>query len=487
MMKSRVLQESPPCCAIGADLLQHRFDAPFYEPRWLRMDAKLRLMGESVSLREIIDTRKSGYGCLPDSDDYGGGSVGLIRGGELSQTTLNELPLDSPRIAESYLSRYEGSRAYPGDVLMLVKGATIAKPDSAAILSPLFSDKALFNGSVFRLTVDQSVDPYFVVAQLKAPTFLNQKERSVSNTGIWYLDQETLLSLQLIRPPKEIQIAIGNKLRAAERLRAEAVKSKKTINAWVCESLPTWDEPSDVLAVAPVFTDDFRTERLDPWYNHSQFTRLQNMLCSLRSLVPLNTLCEIVSDRWSSNCDEIEYIEIGEFDLTQGIVHGKTIAGEFAPSRAQIAARAGDLAVSLVRPNRKNIVFIQGSGKRQIVVTSGCDVLRFASDEWAALYSIILRHNVIAHQIMRWNTGTSYPAVEKLRLDRILVPSVPREREVMLLAAAKSSVLGGERATTLIQAAIDDVEQLFNGTLDYATIVEDGHRLSKEFDLGGHG
>jgi hypothetical protein len=83
-------------------------------------------------------------------------------------------------------------------------------------------DRALFNGSVYRLKVRPEIDSYFFVAQLKSLPFLQQKERCVSNTGIWYLDQETLLGLRLCKPKTTIQKAIGHKVRATERLRAAA-------------------------------------------------------------------------------------------------------------------------------------------------------------------------------------------------------------------------------------------------------------------------
>ena len=55
---------------------------------------------------------------------------------------------------------------------------------------------------------------------------------------------------------------------------------------------------------------------------------------------------------------------------------------------------------------------------------------------WPRAIVSSLRHNAITHQIMRWNTGTSYPAIEQLRSDRILVPAIPDDKQHELLEAA---------------------------------------------------
>jgi type I restriction enzyme, S subunit len=194
-------------------------------------------------------------------------------------------------------------------------------------------------------------------------------------------------------------------------------------------------------------------------------------------------VASLVEDRWPTGSSEIEYIEIGEFDLSQGTVHGAVISGDTAPSRAQILARSGDIAVSLVRPNRKNVAFIQGSGTHPIVVTSGCEVLRCADPSVAAFYSVVLRHNPVTYQIMRWNTGTNYPAIENLRLDRIFVPAIPESERERLLKAAGIAVIGQERVKALIAAAIADVEKLIEGKLDETACLEEGRKLAHEFGL----
>ena len=108
-------------------------------------------------------------------------------------------------------------------------------------------------------------------------------------------------------------------------------------------------------------------------------------------------------------------------------------------------------------------------------------MLRFANPETAALYSVVLRHNAITYQLMRWNTGTNYPAIEQLKLDRIFVPVIPEGQREHLLVAATKALTGQERARALVAAAITDVEHLIEGKLDEAACLEEGRQLAEEF------
>lgn len=326
-------------------------------------------------------------------------------------------------------------------------------------------------------------DPQFLASYFSSRIGVAACEREAAGAVQKHLYLYNIEQLPVPCPSKQLRTAIGHKVRAAERLRAASATAQSTINTWLADCLPKWDEPGGQLSVTPAFSCDIDTERLDPWYNHRQFQQLEATLAATPLLISLFSVGALVTDRWNGTSGEIEYVEIGEFDLAQGTAHGKVIAAANAPSRAQIAARSGDLAVSLVRPNRKNIVFIQGSGRRQIVVTSGCEVLRFANEDIAALYSVVLRHNAVTHQIMRWNTGTSYPAIEKLRTDRVLVPAIPDDKKDELLKAARLAVTGVERAKALTQEAIADVESLIDGKLDEEKCLKQGRELAEEFGL----
>jgi len=476
------LSESPAWMS-GAIIDPKRFDTGYYDPA-LTIAETMMLEGKHVSWKRLRKVgRVYNFGAYELTNE-----IRFVDKGTpdavpfVTVTNINSLTVDydaAPWIDQQSHRLLSASVCRPGIVMVSIAG-TIGR----AGVVPATLPECNGNQAIAKIEVDaEESDPHFLAAYLTTRVGSAASEREAAGAVQKNLYIYNVEEIPVPCPSKPLRMAIGHKVRAAERLRAASASAQSTINVWLATCLPTWDEPGEQLSVAPAFVSDFDTERLDPWYNHVQFLKLDAALAAAQSLVPLSSVGTLVSDRWNGTSGEIEYIEIGEFDLAQGTAHGKVIGAASAPSRAQIAARSGDLAVSLVRPNRKNIVFIQGSGRRQIVVTSGCEVLRFADVDTAALYSVVLRHNAITHQIMRWNTGTSYPAIEQLRADRVLVPSIPADKKEELLKAARLAVTGVERGSALTHDAITAVENLIDGKLDEAACLAEGRKLAEEFGL----
>src|SRR5262249_45116004 len=202
----------------------------------------------------------------------------------------------------------------------------------------------------------------------------------------------------------------------------------------------------ETLRLQPLIRSGFTTERLDAWYNHPLFDQLDHLLAAQPGLIPLSKVATFVQTKWKQSAGRIEYIEISDFDLADGTVAGSLIEGKNAPTRAKTLAQDSDVAVSHVRPNRQNVALIHSDGARPVVVTSGCTVLRFATRELAALYAFVLRHSAVTHQIMRWNVGTSYPALEGVLIDHILVPDFRDAKYEELGRQAREAVEAPQRA-----------------------------------------
>ena len=138
---------------------------------------------------------------------------------------------------------------------------------------------------------------------------------------------------------------------------------------------------------------------------------------------------------------------------------------------------------SHVRPNRQNIVLLQANGDRRVVVMSGCTVLHFDSPDSAALYSFVLRQSAVTYQLMRWNVGTSYPAVESVPVDRILVPDFLPSQYQEFWQQARAAVDAPRRAKALVKSAVAEVEALIEGSLDESRCLAQGRELAAEFGL----
>jgi type I restriction enzyme S subunit len=461
---------------IAPDSLEERINADFYAPEYLDLERSLHGSPHGCTRLGSLVMRPFKGAFYVLASEYASEGVPFLRVGDI---TKGYVDLDKCTYLPRTIHEREKKTAVRPGCLLFAKGGSIG---NCAVV-PDWLLEANISQDLIGAVPKAGLDPYYANALLIGRYGVPQMMRWIQRATHPHLSNESICNVLVPDTDSSVQLAIGHKVRAAERLRAAASDSQAAITHWLTDTLPTWDEPGEQLDVSAAFTRDLNTERLDPWYNHTRFQQLELALAALPELIPLSSVGSLVTERWTCTTGEIEYIEIGEFDLAQGTAHGKVIAASNAPSRAQIAARAGDLAVSLVRPNRKNVVFIQGSGRRPIVVTSGCEVIRFRDSDTAALYSVVLRHNAITHQIMRWNTGTSYPAIERLRADRILVPAIPSDREVEFLNAARLAVTGVERAKELTVQAVADVENLIDGSLDEERCLAEGRALAEEFGL----
>ena len=90
----------------------------------------------------------------------------------------------------------------------------------------------------------------------------------------------------------------------------------------------------------------------------------------LKTLVTCND--EALSEIFDKE-KEIQYVEIGDVDQTNGIKNITLYKFKDAPSRARRITRVGDIIISTVRTYLKAIAFID---KHDLIVSTGFAVLR---------------------------------------------------------------------------------------------------------------
>jgi restriction endonuclease S subunit len=213
--------EKPNITWVSNKLIEQRIDAQYYKREFINNEIKLRQI-KNLTLKELYT--KGDYGTLPDSEDYCEKGIYLIRGTDLRDLSIKED--DLILVPEKYFS--DKSEVKAGDILILIKGATIDAEWSVSIV-PNINYKAIFNGSIFRIRLKKEYDLYFVTVFMSTKYFLNQKKRAISNTGIYYNDKESLENFLIPIPSPEIQKYIGDKVRKAEELREEAKRLKKEV------------------------------------------------------------------------------------------------------------------------------------------------------------------------------------------------------------------------------------------------------------------
>ena len=171
----------------------------------------------------------------------------------------------------------------------------------------------------------------------------------------------------------------------------------------------------------------------------------------------------IRANKFFKNDDVIQYIDIASVNNNINIIESTTsFRFEDAPSRAQQVVNYGDILISLVRPNLRNIAVVQFNDN-SLVASSGFCVLRVGPNiDYLFLKHILLTDSFTTY-LMDRVAGANYPAVREEDIKKCSI-SVP---PLSLQHSFASKVEAIEKQKELIKQSIAETELLFNSRMQY--------------------
>ncbi|MUL33942.1 restriction endonuclease subunit S [Priestia megaterium] len=183
--------------------LDSRIDGEFYKKIFNINNehiGNLDKMGiKALKLKDIL--KEGSYGILPSSNDYGSGQLGLLR-----STNLKEFLIEDSyviKVPESYYK--EKIEVKKGDILLEIKGACY----TGAIVEEI-TDKQIVNGSIYRFSIKEGFNNYYVLAYLLSESGQLQKQQNLANSIISYLSLESIKNLKIPIIPEKKQQIIGD-------------------------------------------------------------------------------------------------------------------------------------------------------------------------------------------------------------------------------------------------------------------------------------
>ncbi|MCC7273087.1 MAG: restriction endonuclease subunit S [Alphaproteobacteria bacterium] len=138
----------------------------------------------------------------------------------------------------------------------------------------------------------------------------------------------------------------------------------------------------------------------------------------------------------SDNTDDfklIEYVEISDVSIVEGIRSSTPMLFHEAPSRARRKVRAGDVLVSTVRTYLKAIVALTEAPENLIASTGFC-VIRPTEDLHAGYAGWVAKSEEFVGEVVSRSVGVSYPAINASELLDIKVPLPPLEIQKRIAA-----------------------------------------------------
>ncbi|EOC1326120.1 restriction endonuclease subunit S [Cronobacter dublinensis] len=152
------------------------------------------------------------------------------------------------------------------------------------------------------------------------------------------------------------------------------------------------------------------------------------------SAKPLKFLCtcndQVISESAEQDC-EIEYVDIGSVNSSQGITKTETMLFSKAPSRARRLVKDGDVIISTVRTYLEAIATIINPPVNMIVST-GFAVIRPSVGLNHAFAAYFLRASGFMKEVVARSVGVSYPAINASDLINIPVPNMPLTEQLQI-------------------------------------------------------
>ena len=143
-------------------------------------------------------------------------------------------------------------------------------------------------------------------------------------------------------------------------------------------------------------------------------------------------LIEKAKKRFSPN-DVIRYIDISSIDNINQCLTGTTSFKMLdAPSRAQQKVEYGDILISTVRPNLRNIAIVNNDATN-LVASSGFCVLRINDAALRRYVFYYVVSNKFTASLEKLTNGANYPAVKETDVRKALIPIPPKPTQLSIV------------------------------------------------------
>ena len=151
---------------------------------------------------------------------------------------------------------------------------------------------------------------------------------------------------------------------------------------------------------------------------------------------PLKYVAAVNANKFADTTDpdyELEYVDIGNVSLIEGVTSTETYHFEDAPSRARRRVQPGDTIISTVRTYLKAVARIDDPPEN-LVVSTGFAVLHAGPALDPAYLYRVVQSDAFVERVVAYSVGVSYPAINPSDLVALGIP-VPPLNEQRAIAA----------------------------------------------------
>lgn len=322
--------------------------------------------------------------------------------------------------------------ASPGDVVIAITSEDLEGSCKSTVWLGDYDVAVSSHAAVYK----HNLNPKFIVYYLRSNSFYVEKEKYARGFKVMEIKPTDIARIQIPVPSEEIQSRVVAELDKINEL----IRLKK-------EQLRDYDKLAQSL-----FYEMFG----DPHYNEKGWDEvIVGDVCAPKAQI-------LRASKIFGSTDEIQYIDISSIDnLAHEMTKCTTYTMSDAPSRAQQCVIKGDIVISTVRPNLKNIAIVSKDDEN-LVASSGFCILRPNNIDRNFLFHYILSEYYTEY-LVSLTTGANYPAVRDSDIlkSKIYYPPI----SIQQLFAQRIELIEQQKAE--IQSTIADLETLLASRMQY--------------------
>lgn len=452
-----------------------RLDAEYWHPEAIEF---AKTIGKNMTLESCIE---KGYRVVYENTE-------ILRTAEAQQLNLPKFiqaaDINSPMInienagyvREEDWENYPKGRIQKGEILLEVKGDV----KKVAIVPDDFPDRVLVSGTLYKFSVNEKVNKYYLAIFLSCSYGQKLKERLVSNIATPFISRSELYTIPVPCLDNRIQSEIEKVyLRAFDKQRTSLHIYAEAREFLLSElGLARW-QPKHRLAFVTNFANAQHTNRLDADYFQPKYDAMVELIkkCpggwdTLENLVSIMKCVEVGREEYRA--DGILFIRVSNISPFE-ITEGKYISHALYKSLIRHQPEQGEILLS--KDATPGIAYHLRDKPPRMIPSGGILRLKSKTDEIENDYLALVLNSIPTREQVNRDVGGSL--ILHWRPDQVrttIIPTLPKEKQINIrnkIAASfelrKQSNYLLNCAKRAVEIAIDQDEQTAIEWLEHTT------------------
>lgn len=442
------------------DKIKVRLDPEYYQKEYLRIDGKIKSIGET-KLPEINSKLDCSafYPSITDYYDFNGNGIPFLRVNEIKNGLINIT--SSTAFLPQYVlddNKSTIAKGYPGDIIMAKGGNTLAK---VGLITSQYDNYALSRDIILLRTNElENYNKYFLWLFLHSDYGQSLLWRTASQTGQPHL---TLKSIKQINLPKFSKTFEG----LSEKLYLESVDLNTLSNKYFNEAKKFLEKDLDYKSGEIIFnntnvkkfSDSFNVSgRLDSEYYQSKYDQYENLITSYNEgFEYFDSVCNLRDKNIKpEDKQKYKYIELANIGKYGEIADCTIEFGKELPSRARRKVKTGDVIISSIEGSLESCSLVS-TEYNDALCSTGFFVLNSPIINPETLL-VLFKSEPLQSLLKKGCSGTILTAINKSELAQIPIPLIDHEIQDKIKTKVSDSFKLRDQSEHLLEVAKRAVE-----------------------------